>query len=254
MSAQTRNTGDASENVSPARGATYLIIIQVVSRGLTFISNQFLLRHLSPPILGLATQLELYSISTLYFARESNRIALQQQLVGIVAKDAGGRERYRPDTPRKQLTDLSRQIQVAVNVSYLTILVGCPLAYFLAQTYLHVRLADGSENDFFKESLTIVGVSTAIELWSEPCFAAIQQTMLFRRRAAVEMVSAFVKSLFSCGTAMWMSGRNIPPGVLPFAVGQFGYAIALFCGYLISAYPLCNAAGFSLIPRSLYSR
>ena len=252
MGSQTRNAENASETVPAPHGATYLIVIQVVSRALTFISNQFLLRHLSPAILGLATQLELYSISTLYFSRESFRIALQQHSVSVGPKDVGRSKGHRPDASTHLATDASRQIQTAVNASYFTILIGFPLAYVLAQAYQHARLADESESQFFYESLIIVGVSTAIELGSEPCFAALQQSMLFRRRAAIEMASAFVKSLSSCAAAMWMSSRNTTLGVLPFAIGQLGYAITLFCGYVVSAYQLGNTTGISLIPRALY--
>src|SRR5271155_2596960 len=58
-----------------AGGATLLIGLQVGSRALTFIVNQILLRYLSPEILGISTQLEVYSISVLFFARESLRVA-----------------------------------------------------------------------------------------------------------------------------------------------------------------------------------
>src|SRR5258708_162598 len=60
-------------------GTTHLILIQLISRASTFAVNQFILRALSPTILGIATQLELFSITTLYFSRESIRIAVQRQ-------------------------------------------------------------------------------------------------------------------------------------------------------------------------------
>lgn len=61
------------------QGATVLVLLQVGARGLTFAVNQVLLRQMSPEILAVSTQLELYLISTLYFARESLRVALQRQ-------------------------------------------------------------------------------------------------------------------------------------------------------------------------------
>src|SRR3954470_10544401 len=62
-----------------AKGATFLILLQVLSRAFTFIVNQVLLRYLSPELLGLSTQLELYSISVLFFSREHIRVAVQRQ-------------------------------------------------------------------------------------------------------------------------------------------------------------------------------
>src|SRR4051794_22555687 len=45
-----------------AQGATFLILLQITSRALTFGVNQVLLRYLSPELLGISTQLELYLI------------------------------------------------------------------------------------------------------------------------------------------------------------------------------------------------
>lgn len=240
MKSADSGLGNAETALSSARGATYLVAIQVVSRGLTFISNQFLLRHLSPTILGLATQLELYSISTLYFSRESIRIAAQQQWAGAVGEN-----------PSRAARDSS---QAVVNISYLTLALGCPLAYILGRACLHINLSSGTDTYFLQESVAIVAVSTILELLSEPCFAVMQQRMLFKNRARVETTSAFVKGLLSCGTAVWMSRRNVQPGALPFAIGQLGFAITLLCGYIISALPLTIESEFSLLPRPLMQR
>ena len=51
-----------------AQGATYLVILRIGSRATTFFVIQLLLRYLSPEILGVSTQLELFASSTLSFA------------------------------------------------------------------------------------------------------------------------------------------------------------------------------------------
>lgn len=223
-----------------ARGATYLIVIQVVSRGLTFFSNQFLLRHLSPTILGLATQLELYSISTLYFSRESIRVAVQQEQTALTEEN-----------PRQAARESSQAI---VNVSYLSLVLGCPLVYIFGRACQQVNPSGETDVYFLRESVVIVAISTILELLSEPCFAVIQQRMLFRKRARIETTSAFAKGILSCTTAVWMSRRDIQPGVLPFAIGHLGSAVTLFSGYLISALPLSIESGFALFPRQLNRR
>ncbi|KAK1148285.1 oligosaccharyl transferase subunit ost3/OST6 [Aspergillus melleus] len=48
-----------------ATGTTLLIAVQVASKLFTFVSNQLILRNLHPETLGIAAQLELYSISIL---------------------------------------------------------------------------------------------------------------------------------------------------------------------------------------------
>ena len=62
-----------------ALGAAILVLNQIGTRALTFAVNQVLFRYLSPGIYGVATQLELFSVSILYFSRESLRVALQRQ-------------------------------------------------------------------------------------------------------------------------------------------------------------------------------
>src|SRR5579871_5739926 len=62
-----------------ARGASYLILLQLFTRVLTFTFNQLVLRHTTPAIFGFATiQLELLSNTILFVSREGFRIALQR--------------------------------------------------------------------------------------------------------------------------------------------------------------------------------
>ncbi|PHH69333.1 hypothetical protein CDD82_7827 [Ophiocordyceps australis] len=69
------------------RGASLLILLQLASRLATFAANQLLLRFLTAPLLGAATQLELYYLSVLFFARESLRVAVQRQAPDSAAPD-----------------------------------------------------------------------------------------------------------------------------------------------------------------------
>ncbi|KAF8542507.1 Rft protein-domain-containing protein [Trichophaea hybrida] len=64
---------------SSAEGAKFLILLQVSSRLLTFGVNQLLLRYLFTRVTSISVQLELLTISILYFSRESLRNALQRQ-------------------------------------------------------------------------------------------------------------------------------------------------------------------------------
>jgi oligosaccharide translocation protein RFT1 len=140
----------ADEAVSAsARGATFLILLQMGSRAITFALNQFLLRFLSPELLGVSVQLELFVISTLYFARESLRIAAQRR------SDGG--------------------VQAAVNISYLAILAGGPIGFTLAQAYLRTETPNVA---YLHVSMKICHFAAMLELLSEPSFAVVQQNML----------------------------------------------------------------------------
>ena len=215
------------------RGTSFLVLIQVVSRALTFLGNQILLRYLSPEILGVAAQLELYSISVLYFSRESLRVAIQRQ----PAEESS--------SSRKDRT------QAVVNVSYLAILAGVLLASGIGVSYAEHGGEDAVRTPMFRTSVQIVGVAAVVELLAEPAFAVVQQRMLYKSRAITETLAAIAKCLSACATALgaFRAGRDV--AVLPFAVGQMAYACVLVLGYLWFVWPLSREQGFSLLLKRL---
>src|SRR5436190_6947510 len=127
-----------------SHGAPYLIVTQVASRCLTFLANQILLQYLSPGNLGVATQLELYSTSSLYFSRESIRIAVQRQPDGLLNAHSNNH----PDkNESKELAavkpcDLRATSQEIVNISYLSVALGGPLVCVLGFSYFHLAHHD----------------------------------------------------------------------------------------------------------------
>ena len=223
-------------------GATFLIMIQVVSRGMTFVANQALLRYLSPETLGVATQLELYSITLLFFSRESIRIAVQRQPTdAIPSKDAG-------ETPERSLAMQSKSVasQSAVNISYIPIALGIPFAFALGFSYIHLAEKDALQIPFFQTSLKIVGLASLLELITEPWFAIVQQKMIYRTRAIVETTASITKGLVTCGTAVWGYRAGLDVGVLPFATGQLAFACVLVLGYFAMVLPISGTEGFSM--------
>lgn len=226
-------------------GTSYLILIQLASRFFTFAGNQVLLRFLTPIILGVALQLDLYSVTVLYFSRESLRVALQRQPLDETAKSGKG-----PDTVR---VNRGRQAQAAVNASYIACALGIPLAVVLAILYTQRGFQEVLDSPYFKLSLVIYGYATIIELLSEPAFVVIQQRGLYRSRAVTETWAACMKCLAACGTAF--AGRVLGHqlGVLPFAIGQIAYANAILVGYMVSVYTACKDDAFSLLLRPITS-
>jgi hypothetical protein len=204
-----------------AKGATFLIILQVASRALTFAVNQVLLRFLSPELLGVSARLELFSISVLYFARESLRVALQRQAHGT---------------------------QAIVNLSYLAVFFGTPLAYLLA---LFVLRSDRPDVPYFVESLIVYCFATFIELLSEPAFSVVQQKLLYKVRASAESTATLLRCVGTCGSAILASRAGLDIGVLPFAAGQLAYALSLLLVYTYNTWPVSKTDGFSLFPEKL---
>ncbi|KAL9120699.1 MAG: hypothetical protein Q9187_002740 [Circinaria calcarea] len=181
-----------------AQGATFLICLQVGSRGLTFIVNQILLRYLSPELMGISTQLELYSISVLYFARESLRVALQRQTGDATITDGESRAVHEKEKDEIQKGAQShvhaRRAQEVVNLSYIAIVLGAPLAYLLARLYIRKAEPAVLATPYIHSSLNLYALAAFIELLSEPCFVVGQQQMLYGVRASAETSATFTRS------------------------------------------------------------
>ncbi|RBA09858.1 oligosaccharidyl-lipid flippase family protein [Fusarium proliferatum] len=217
---------------SMIKGASLLIILQLASRLVTFIANQLLLRYLTAPLLGLSTQLEVYYLSVLFFARESLRVAIQRRDSGSQAKE---------------------QSQAVVNLGYLAIGLGSFVSLGLGWMYLAYANEITLTTPYLVESLYLYGFAAMVELLSEPCFVLMQTRLQFGTRAAAESIATFLRCIIVFGSAVWASKHN-DIGVLPFALGQITYGVSLLLVYLISGYRLASSIGFSLLPKTIASK
>ncbi|EEH16304.1 hypothetical protein PABG_06391 [Paracoccidioides brasiliensis Pb03] len=235
---------------SAASETTYLVLIQVVSRALTFLANQVLLRYISPGILGVAAQLELYAVTALYFSRESIRVALQRQPAGYDIVSSGSvMDKFHPDIPERSGTSSHQEdSQAVVNFSYLAAALGGPLIYILGQFYVRFANRDVLDVPFFNNSLELFGLACFLELLGEPCFAIVQKRMLYKTRALVETSAAVMKAMITCGTSIWAVRSANDVGVLPFAMGQITYAVLVLFAYFITIGSHAKCDGFSVFP------
>ncbi|KAG6098664.1 hypothetical protein E4U30_007682 [Claviceps sp. LM220 group G6] len=233
---------------SVVRGASLLILLQVTSRLVTFIANQLLLRYLTAPLLGLATQLEVYYLSVLFFSRESLRVAIQRQGKQTVRHNA---EKAGKDAAKSQQQAASRDDQAIVNLGFLAIGLGIFVSIGLGWLYLAHGVSDSTRQTtpHLTTALYLYGIASFIELLSEPCFVLMQTRLAFGTRATAESAATFLRCIVVVGSAVWASGRGVSLGLLPFALGQLTYGMALLVVYLISGYGLASSCGFSLLPR-----
>ncbi|KAL1890845.1 Oligosaccharide translocation protein rft1 [Sporothrix stenoceras] len=261
---------------SAVHGASLLIALQIASRAATFIANQLLLRFLTAQLLGVATQLEVYYLSVLFFARESLRVAIQRQ---------GGREQPQEETSKgskkgskgEKESDTSSSSasssQSAVNLAYVSILLGSLVAMLLGWLYLasihKTSDEDGSNNHdhparslaettpFLVPSLYLYALTSVIELLSEPAFVVLQLRLQFGARAAAESVATVLRCATTLGAAVLAtrlggsSNRGLDIGVLPFALGQLAYGVGLLAVYAWHGAALARRDGFSLFPKRL---
>ena len=214
--------GSGSVFSASARGASYLILLQLFTRLLTFTFNQLILRHTSPAVFGFATiQLELLSSTILFLSREGFRIALQ-------------RERG--------------EIQRVVNLAYIPFVTGIFGA--ILSCYGFWRGADPEVKQLggFTSSIVLYGIATVLELFIEPCFAVAQQMLLFRVRTLAEGLAVIVRCGVTYLTTMYLAreGQLDEYAALPFGLGQLGYAFVLAVVYLFAI-----SRRVSIVPRRI---
>nr|UWK20161.1 oligosaccharidyl-lipid flippase [Trichoderma cf. fertile] len=236
---------NSTSSPSVIKGASLLIILQVASRLITFIANQLLLRYLTAPLLGLSTQLEVYYLSILFFARESLRVAIQRQGIAGAANSK--------DDADDAAAAARREGQAVVNLGYLAVGLGSIVSVSLGWMYLASAPATTLQTPWLVESLWLYGIAAMVELLSEPCFVLMQTRLQFGTRAAAESIATFLRCIVVFGSAVWASQKSVDIGVLPFALGQLSYGVSLLLVYFVSGYHLALTAGFSLFPKRLTS-
>ncbi|KAL2015389.1 hypothetical protein VTK56DRAFT_5543 [Thermocarpiscus australiensis] len=231
---------NAGNGARALRGASLLILLQVVSRALTFVANQLLLRFLTAQLLGVSAQLEVYYLSVIFFARESLRVAIQRQDSSSLSQSGDG----------KPHGGTNKSAQAVVNLGYISILLGIPLAFLFGWLYLS-SLSESTlaSAENLVISLYIYGLAAVLELLSEPAFVVMQTRLQFGARATAESVATFLRCAVTLGSAVWGASRGL--GVLPFALGQLSYGVGLLAVYIWKGAWLAKREGFSLLPRRI---
>ena len=248
-------TDQSSLLTRTAQGVKVQLLLQLATRGLTFLVNQTILRFLSPELLGVATQLEVYSISILFFAREALRVALLRQPDDPA--DSSELTNSEPDRERANRgLQKSRKAQSTVNLAYVSILLGFLTGPLFHQLYLRSLRNQSSvlAIPHFRVALVLYSIATFLELLVEPMYVIVQQKVQYKIRAAAESAATVSKCISTCGLTLLASRNGLDIGVLPFAVGQCVYAAALFLAYFFPVNSIAASQGFSLLPRAVSSR
>jgi oligosaccharide translocation protein RFT1 len=238
------NQKDGQANASllgaSTKGALILILLQVASRGLTFLFNQILLRFLSPESLGVSTQLELFSTTVLVLARETLRVVLQRE------------PQYAAE--QKKPRSSSQQLQAIINMSQVSIIAGIPLLLVVGWSYMSTVAKSALRIKYFKESFWLYGAGTVIELLAEPFFIVLQHKMLYAARARAESMASVARCIATCAI-VWAGTRvGVELGALPFAVGYLSYAGVIAASYSWTYFSISTETGVSITGRKIDSR
>ncbi|KAK8076542.1 hypothetical protein PG994_003814 [Apiospora phragmitis] len=249
MTTTTDPSSSSQSQGSAVRGASLLIVLQVASRAVTFVANQLLLRFLTAQLLGVSTQLEVYYLSVLFFARESLRVAIQRQ--GPMTTTTGESSSKDNKNNDGKNNESARDSQSVVNVGHLALALGLAAAVGLGGAYLKYVDAATAATPHLDTALYIYGLAAVVELLSEPAFVVLQHRLRFGPRAAAESYATLIRCVVTFGAANWAWRRGCDWGALPFALGQLGYGLGLsgvYCGY---GWWLASAERFSLFPKQI---
>lgn len=234
------------------RGASLLILLQIVSRAITFVANQVLVRFLTAQLLGISTQLEVYYLSILFLARESLRVAIQRQGTIAPSNPDHAEAKKKTEHGRQGLAEGAVETQAVVNLGYIAILLGLAAAGVLGRFYLGSLSAETVRTTpNLVPSVYIYALASLLELLSEPAFVVMQIRLQFAARATAEGAATSAKCAVTLASAVWASRRGLELGVLPFALGQTAYGLGLLGVYAWYGTALAGREGFSLVPRRL---
>lgn len=224
------DTGKNNVFSASARGASYLILLQLFTRVLTFTFNQLVLRHTSPQVFGFATiQLELLSSTILFLSREGFRIALQRQ----------------------QQQQQTQDLQTTVNLAYIPLVTGFFGAVggcwvFWKRLGPDVRGLGGEG-----WTIVLVGWAVVVELSCEVCFVVGLKMLMFRMRTVAEGTAVIARCLTTYGMTIWLLERGLLEqyGTVSFGVGQLAYATTLAGVYFVM---MSKRVGLrNLVPRKV---
>ncbi|AET40575.1 glycolipid translocation protein Ecym_6192 [Eremothecium cymbalariae DBVPG len=219
------------------KGATFLMLGQLFTKVVTFILNTLLVRFLSPRIFGITSFLEFLSSTVLFFSREAIRIATLR----INGSNEGGH-----DGEDKDYVDDPNVLQAAVNLGYIPICIGFPLALVLmAWQYSNIN-EYFIELPFFSWSIFFIFVGILAELFSEPLYIVNQFMLNYKTRSEIEGLSVAASCIVNFCIIYWYenwingTGETIHDNykqegiaILAFSLGKVTRAITVLCLYYV---------------------
>lgn len=233
----TKRPDESSDKSSPnASGASFLIMVQFLTKLLTFTLNQMLIRFISPTIFGISTYLEFLLSTVLFFSREGVRLSIQR------TESKNGKE---------------ETLQSIVNFGWLPMIVGTPLAfaifYWQYQTVLFQQTI--LNLSYYKLTMLLLAILIVLEWITEPIYAIYQYQLNFKLRSKFESLAIFNRCVATFGvimgakyTELFLESDGL--AVLAFAVGQFSYSFTICVFYFWSFYS--NFDKVSLFPSLIH--
>lgn len=203
------------------RGGTGLVAVMALQRGMNFVMNQLLLRHVNPSVFGLASiPLDLLLNTALFLSREGFRLALGRRTLVALSSD-------------------SLEFRQFVNLSWVPAGLG-PLVSLLSLALLPSSSVGkgtgegGKDIEALRQTGLLFCLAAALESLSEPAYLICQGCLLTSIRAASEGLATLTRTAITFGLLAW--GLPQDRALVAFGLAQVGYSLVLlsvYWGYLL---------------------
>ena len=204
--------------------ARSLVLLQLLSRAITFSLNYALLRLVSPEVFGTASiQFDLIGSTLLFLSREGVRGAL-------LRSGRSTEERTTEDQPaadqaqRDEVAQHRSRRQQDLNLSLVPLPLFLGLVAVIVPLYLRFSPASTVAQPFFYGSLGLHLLAYLFELLSEPYHIRLQSDLRLGVRVQAEGAAVIAKAV---GTLVGVWSMREGGALLGFGIGQLAYGTAL---------------------------
>ncbi|OCF36549.1 oligosaccharidyl-lipid flippase [Kwoniella heveanensis BCC8398] len=221
QSSNISDRGDSGSSSNPLSTARALVLLQLLSRLLTFGLNQTLLRLASPAVFGTAAiQFDLVCSSTLFLSREGIRNAL------LRCKEPSPNRGQNEVEPRRAVWE--RQARA---LSIVPLQLGLVISSIIITIYLTTSDKVTTSQPTFHLSLALYTLSSLIELSTEPLYIRVHRSDPPRLNVRVQAEGgmAITRAIVTVSCLIVLGESK---ALLGFAVGQVAGALWLAVRYL----------------------
>ncbi|KAK7470211.1 Oligosaccharide translocation protein rft1 [Stygiomarasmius scandens] len=229
---QLESSQNAKLAASSLSSLKSLMGLQLFTRLFTFILNQALFRMASPKAYGVAAiQFELMLSTILFLSREGVRGALLRVKGSALER---GNE-LKSEGKEKE----ANSTEAAMNVGFIPILFGIPLAIGTSLFYTRFASAEAKAQGYFGWAVALYAVAAIVELLAEPMHNMAMTELKTHVRVRAEGAGITCKTLVTF-IVLVLDARHEHRGskdlaLVAFALGQLAYGSCVF-GMYISHY------------------
>ncbi|XP_027110524.1 uncharacterized protein [Coffea arabica] len=206
---QSQPSGEADRTPNLPRTFKYLLATQFLSRGIPFIFNSWIVRHLTEEDYALyAVQFHLFVTCILFLSREGFRRACL-------------RADFRCDD-----TSMGENSTRLLKVAWMTFPLG--ILFTLAGCALVLWWQGLGYQSPYAQAILINGFACVLEILAEPFYILSQNLLLLKLRLVIETVATFMRCLTTYALIVKQTDTE---KAIVFALSQTAYGASMLAGY-----------------------